>query len=91
MLTAALRTDGMQNKHLTPTQSLTYITDILTLLFVLILIIVDMMLTICFSFLLDDYKDYGANCEGMAAEIEDYILSGHYWLTIALKISVESS
>ncbi|RXN04852.1 transcription elongation factor A 3-like isoform X16 [Labeo rohita] len=25
----------------------------------------------------DDYKDYGTNCEGMAAEIEDYILSKH--------------
>ncbi|KAG1948129.1 transcription elongation factor A protein [Pimephales promelas] len=37
----------------------------------------------------DDYKDYGTNCEGMAAEIEDYILGGHYWLTIALKISVK--
>ncbi len=28
-------------------------------------------------FLLDDYKDYGANCEGMAAEIEDHILRKH--------------
>ncbi|KTF94360.1 hypothetical protein cypCar_00014530 [Cyprinus carpio] len=25
----------------------------------------------------DDYKDYGANCEGMAAEIEDHILRKH--------------
>ncbi|KAK7147105.1 hypothetical protein R3I94_009829 [Phoxinus phoxinus] len=39
----------------------------------------------------DDYKDYGTNCEGMAAEMEDYILSEHYWLTIALKMNVESS
>ncbi|ROJ29298.1 Transcription elongation factor A protein 3 [Anabarilius grahami] len=29
----------------------------------------------------DDFKDYGTNCEGMAAEIEDHILCGHYWLT----------
>ncbi|KAL1259748.1 hypothetical protein QQF64_010325 [Cirrhinus molitorella] len=27
----------------------------------------------------DDYKDYGANCEGMAAEIEDHILNEHSW------------
>lgn len=33
-------------------------------------------------FLLDDYKDYGANCEGMAAEIEDHILRKHMcWLS----------
>uniref|UniRef100_A0A671T378 Transcription elongation factor A protein 3-like n=1 Tax=Sinocyclocheilus anshuiensis TaxID=1608454 RepID=A0A671T378_9TELE len=28
----------------------------------------------------DDYKDYGANCEGMAAEIEDHILSKHMYM-----------
>lgn len=35
-----------------------------------------MMLTIIYTKLLlsDDYKDYGANCETMAAEIEDHIL-----------------
>lgn len=85
MLTAALRTDGTQNKCLTPTQTYWHI--------VLMFIIVEMMLTICFSFLLDDFKDYGANCEGMAAEIEDHILCVHYWLTVTcfVKMSIESS
>lgn len=48
-------------------------TDLLTYI-ILTLIIVEVIFTKCFSFLLDDYKDYGTNCEAMGAEIEDYIL-----------------
>ncbi|XP_056651571.1 transcription elongation factor A protein 3 isoform X1 [Monodelphis domestica] len=28
----------------------------------------------------DDYKEYGVNCDKMASEIEDHILSGVHWL-----------
>lgn len=72
------------DKHLTPTQKYWHISFWCSLLW---------MFTICFSFLLDDFKDYGANCEGMAAEIEDHILCGHYWLTVTcfVKMSIESS
>uniref|UniRef100_A0A673G3R8 Transcription elongation factor A (SII), 3 n=1 Tax=Sinocyclocheilus rhinocerous TaxID=307959 RepID=A0A673G3R8_9TELE len=38
----------------------------------------------------DDYKDYGANCEGMAAEIEDHILSKHKAADMKYKNRVRS-
>uniref|UniRef100_A0A8C2CSD1 Transcription elongation factor A (SII), 3 n=1 Tax=Cyprinus carpio TaxID=7962 RepID=A0A8C2CSD1_CYPCA len=38
----------------------------------------------------DDYKDYGANCEGMAAEIEDHILRKHIAVDMKYKNRVRS-
>uniref|UniRef100_A0A8C1KGT4 Transcription elongation factor A (SII), 3 n=1 Tax=Cyprinus carpio TaxID=7962 RepID=A0A8C1KGT4_CYPCA len=38
----------------------------------------------------DDYKDYGANCEGMAAEIEDHILRKHMSTDMKYKNRVRS-